>query len=444
MSDVKNILSTNALHTQNKEQWLYLYNSYVGGKAYRDANYLTRYTLETDKEYTARLQSTPLDNQCKSVISVYNSFLFRQEPARELGTMVNTDEVIDFLIDADFEGRSFNDFMKEVSTWSNVFGHCWVVLSKPNVNAVTRADEQAQGVRPYVSLMTPLVVIDWRWERTPAGRYELAYLKYIEEVNGDIQTIKEWTKEAVMTYVVDVQHETLIDSTEEENQLGVIPAVIAYSDRSIVRGLGVSQIADIADMQRFIYNCTSEVDQSIRLDSHPSLVTTSDTQVGVGAGAIIQMPENLDGNLKPYVLDFAGANITNIYNAINNTVQSIEKMANIGGVRATESRVLSGVALETEFQLLNSKLSALADNLELAEEQIWTLFALYQNTTYNGYIEYPGSFNIKDTSTDIANLKTAKEVATDPALLREIDDQLAVLLGIEDFSSVIQNGESID
>jgi hypothetical protein len=156
------------------------------------------------------------------------------------------------------------------------------------------------------------------------------------------------------------------------------------------------------------------------------------------------MPENLDGNLKPYVLDFTGANIGNIYMSINNTIQSIEKMANIGGVRATESRVLSGVALETEFQLLNAKLSSFANNLELAEEQMWDLFARYQNTTYNGNVTYPGSFNIKDTSTDIGNLRVAKEVATDPALLAEINNQLAELLEIEDFTSVMQSVEISD
>jgi hypothetical protein len=34
--------------------------------------------------------------------------------------------------------------------------------------------------------------------------------------------------------------------------------------------------------------------------------------------------------------------------------------------------------METEFQLLNAKLSEKADNLELAEEQMWRLFAIYQ------------------------------------------------------------------
>ena len=437
MSDVKQILSTNLLYNQHKERWTFLYRSFVGGKEYKDAGYLTKYTLETQAEYKARCESTPLDNQCKSVISVYNSFLFREEPTREFYNLSNLTELQDFLYDADLEGRSFNNFMKEVATWSNVFGHSWVIVSKPNINAVTRADEVAIGVRPYVSLLTPLTVIDWQWKRDAAGRYTLVYLKYVEDVNGDVQTIKEWTPELINTYIVDAAHEVINEYTTEDNQLGIIPAVIAYSDRSITRGIGVSQISDIADCQRYIYNALSEAEQSIRLDSHPSLVTTADTQVGVGAGAIINMAENLDPGLKPYVLDFAGANIDNIYTVISNTIQSIEKMASIGGVRATESRSMSGVAMETEFQLLNAKLSSLADNMELAEEHIWEIFAMYQGTQWTGEIEYPGSFNIRDTGTELKNLQIAKATASDPALLAEIDEQLAEALGIENFETSI-------
>jgi hypothetical protein len=83
--------------------------------------------------------------------------------------------------------------MKDAATWSAVFGHCWIMLAKPDVGAVTRADEMAMGVRPYVSLLTPMVVLDWEWKRDVTGRYQLGYLKYVEDINGDVRVIKEWT-----------------------------------------------------------------------------------------------------------------------------------------------------------------------------------------------------------------------------------------------------------
>lgn len=413
----------NQLYENNKDRLLFLYQSYIGGEEYKKAKLLTRYQLETDAEYNARLNTTPLDNQCQSVVSVYKSFLFREQPDRDFGSIENLPELNMFLSDADLEGRSFNNFMKEVSTWASVFGHTWVIMTKPNINALTRQDEIANEIRPYVSVLTPLVVLDWSWDRKPNGRYELNYLRYVEEVNGSVQVIKEWTSAVIITTELDTKFHKVLSSSEEINELGLIPAVIAYNNRSIIRGYGISSINDIADMQKFIYNCTSEVDQSIRLDSHPSLVKTSDTQAeGTGAGAIIQMSENLDPNLKPYVLDFAGANITNIYDAINNTITSIEKMANIGSVRGTESKTMSGIAMETEFQLLNSRLSEMADNLELTEEQLWRLFCLYQDQTYDMTISYPGSFAIRDTGRQIEELRAAASTnPSDPKVKAAID-----------------------
>ena len=365
----------------------------------------------------------------QSVIQVYNSFLFREQPEREFGMLEMTPELEDFLRDADFEGRSFDAFMREVNTWANVFGHTWVIMSKPNIEAVTRADEIAQGIRPYLNILTPLVVIDWAWKRTPAGRYELRQFKYIEDVNGNVQTVREWTNEEIVTYTVDNEHQEIINVVTEPNMLGMIPAVISYANRGITRGIGNSSIGDVADIQRYIYNAYSESAQSVRLDSHPSLVVTPDTQVGTGAGSIIQIPENMDAGLKPYVLDFAGASIDSILKLIDNAVKSIEKMANLGGVRATQSSGMSGVALETEFQLLNARLATMADNMELTEEQIWNLYCIYQQIPERVKIEYPATFSMRDKMKEIQELQAAKSAATDPRVLALIDHEIVEFLG---------------
>ena len=203
----ENIVSANVLFNQNIDRWRFLYRSYVGGDEYRKAGYLTRYALETDKEYQARCLETPLDNHCASIISVYNSFLFRECPDREFGGLEMLPELEDFLKDADLDGRSLDAFMREVNTWSNVFGTCWIIMSKPNINAVTRADELAAGIRPYVSILTPLVVTDWKFERATNGRYELTYFKYVEDVNGSVQTVREWTPTEIITSIVDTETE---------------------------------------------------------------------------------------------------------------------------------------------------------------------------------------------------------------------------------------------
>ena len=428
-AEVNSLVKANQLHSQYRNRWKYLLESYLGGEEYRQAGHLTRYQLETDSEYHSRLMSTPLDNHCQSVVSVYKSFLFRECPERDLAGLEQLPETQDFLDDADFEGRDLDSFMKEVATWAAVFGHCWIIMAKPSIAATTRADEIANSVRPYVNVLSPLVVLDWSWSRKPNGRFVLDYLRYVEDVNGDIQTIKEWTNETIRTSVHDVKNNQVNSDVIEPNGLGRIPAVICYNNRSTVRGIGVSAITDIADAQKFIYNLTSESEQSIRLDSHPSLVKTPETQAGTGAGSIIHMPENLDPGLRPYLLEYGGASLSAIYDSIKHTITSIDKMANTGAVRANESRTMSGVAMETEFQLLNARLSEMADNLELAEEQLWELFAEYQGASYQGSIEYPGSFNIRDTQAEIDQLVKVKNAATDPRVIALVDHELVEFLG---------------
>lgn len=430
--EVDRYLSANTTFDTYKTHWQYLLESYLGGLEYRKAQHLTRYQLETDAEYDARLRTTPLQNHCASVVSVYNSFLFREDPVRDFGESIQNEAVESFLRDADFEGRSLNAFMKDVATWSSVFGHCWIILAKPNVNAVTRAEEIAQGIRPYASLLTPLTVLDWNWSRSASGRYELTYLKYIEEINGDTTTVKKWYPELVETAIINTNDRVFESKVTEVNGLGKIPAIIAYNKRGPMRGIGVSDIADIADTQKFIYNATSEIDQSIRLDSHPSLVKTPETNAGIGAGSLIHMPDNLDPGLKPYILEFSGAAVDKILQAINHSIESIDKMANIGAVRATEAKTMSGVAMETEFQLLNARLAEKADSLELAEEQMWEIWYQYESAQWMGEIDYPGSFNIRDTGSEIAQLKTAVEAgADDPAVRRAVGDRILDWLGVE-------------
>ena len=160
------VTSVTNIYTRNRDHWQFLLEAYSGGVEWQRGNHLTKYVNETALEYEARLNNTHLENHCRSVISTYVSFLFREEPDREFGSMITDPMLEEFLEDSDMDGRSFDSFMKECAIWSSVFGHCWVLCVKPNVGALTKGDELAMSVRPYVNFVTPLTVTDWRWRRT--------------------------------------------------------------------------------------------------------------------------------------------------------------------------------------------------------------------------------------------------------------------------------------
>ena len=418
-----------AVHKDYQEtvnNWEYYIRSYNGGYDYMIGQYLNRYNLELDNEFNQRLANTPCDNHCKNVIQIYSSFLFRVKPSRNFGSLADEQSLEFFLKDADLEGNSLSNVVKQAQNYASIYGHCFMILDKPNIQTSTRAEELQQDIRPYVSIVTPENVLDWNFERQPNGKYELNYLKIREEVDRDGGTyMRIWYPDKIDTlYMPEREEPRIIDTVD--NQIGKIPAVILYNSKSHKRGIGQSDLTDIADLQKSIYNEYSEMEQLIRLTNHPSLVKTPSVNASAGAGAVIEMPDELEPNLKPYLLQPSGSNLTSIMDSIENKVSSINRIAHIGAVRTTKTNISSGVALQTEFELLNARLSEKADNLEIAEEQLFRLYSMFQDTPFDGEINYPDSFNIRDYATDLLFYQQAKAInVQSPALNKEIDKEIA-------------------
>jgi len=423
-------------HPEWKEyikEWEFLMDSYVGGYEYKEGEYLTSYIFESREEYEERLENTALDNHVKAVVAIYNSFLFRNPPKREFGTLENDPGLDAFLMDADMDGRSFDAVMRDVSTYATIYGNTWVIIDKPATVATTRAEELNQGIRPYISIYTPENVLDWKYTRSINGAYRLTYLKIYEGNDSGRDVFRIYTPESITTMSIGSSDEEGTIEMEIPNALGMIPAVCVYSQRSSHRGVGISDVADVARMQRAIYNELSELEQIERISNHPSLVSTPGVTAHAGAGALIRVPEDTPEGLKPYLLQPSGASIDGLLNSINQKIEAIDRMSHMGGIRSIESRRLSGVALATEFQLLNARLAEKADNLEHAEEQIWRIFALWQGTVWNGMVDYPDSFNIQDKYNDMNMLKLAKDAGIkNPILNSEIEDKMLRLIVDED------------
>jgi hypothetical protein len=414
-------------YKENINLYEYYIRSYNGGYDYTIGQYLNRYNLELDNEYNQRLGNTPCDNHCKNIIQIYSSFLFRVKASRDFGAMADEPSLESFLKDADLEGNSFNSVMKQAQNYSAIYGHCFLVLDKPAVQTRTRADELNQDIRPYVSIITPENVLDWNFKREVNGKYYLDYLKVREEVDKDGGTyFRLWFPDRIETIYSKDDRSDPITIDTADNLIGKIPAVILYNSKSHKRGIGQSDLTDIADLQKSIYNELSEIEQLIRLTNHPSLVKTPSVNASAGAGAVIEMPDEMDSNLKPYLLQPSGQNLNSLMDSINHKVEAINRIAHTGAVRTTKQAVSSGIALQTEFELLNARLSEKADNLQIAEEQLFRCYAMFQNATFDGEINYPDSFNIRDYATDLVYYQQAKAMSIgSPTFNKEVDKEIA-------------------
>jgi len=428
----RDFLTLRHKHYEEKfKDWHFHLMSYLGGQDYQDGYQLNRYILETDEEYIKRAENTPIDNHCKNVVQIYSSFLFRVAPTRDYGSLAGDPQLDSFINDADLDGRSFDNVIREMQVNASIYGTCWGIIDKPAVQTQTRAEEIQLDIRPYMSIYTPENVLNWNYERSMNGKYVLTELTLLENLFDDVATIRVWNLEDISTYQIkdfnkgySTDKPMLID--EMPNQLGKIPAVVLYNQKSQRRGVGISDLNDVAELQKAIYNDYSEIEQLIRLSNHPSLVKTPNVEASAGAGSIIEMPEDLDASLKPYLIQPSSQSLDGIMSNINMKVEAINRITHMGAVRATQDRVQSGIALQTEFQLLNARLSEKADYLQNAEEQIWKLFAEWQNTTFDGEIIYPDSFNLRDYASDLQFLQAAKAsgVPSD-SFAKEVDKQIA-------------------
>lgn len=406
-------------------RWEFYLRSYLGGDEYKAGKFLHEYALELDMEYDKRVNYTPLDNHCRNIISIYSSFMFRVPPTREFGSINDDPSLQSFLKDADLDGQNFNAFMKNAQIYASVYGNVWLFVDKPESNAQTLAEELGEGVRPYINLITPENVYDWHYTRAKSGKYYLDYVKVREEINKDGTFFRLWTPGEIKVVFVPKKSGDPQLVEEKVNNLGRIPATILYNKRSPRLSVGLSDLTDVALLQRSIYNELSEMEQLIRLSNHPSLVKTQGVEASAGAGAVISMPDDLESGLKPYLLQPSGANLSEIRNSIEQKVEMIDRATHTSGVRQTKSTVASGIALQTEFENLNSVLSEKADLLENAEEHIFSLYAMWQNKIFDGEIDYPDSFNLRDYASDLDYLQRAKASGVKSSTFaKEIDKQI--------------------
>lgn len=432
------------LYEANLGRWNYYRASFQGGFDYRNASLsmLRPYLFEDDapgNQYSNRLNYTALDNMTKLTVDTYRSFLFRSTPLRTFGNLQDDLVINRFMEDVDFSGKDLDDFMKEANDMATVYGNVWILCTKGQADGIiTREQEIAANVRPYLKLFTPENVCDWTYETQSNGQEKLVYVKTKEWIGEDYYKYIEWTPEETVCYYV-LDDETKYVETFV-NPIGEVPFVVHYANPTQYRGIGQSDIADVAKAQQAVFNLLSEAEQSIRISGHPTLVKTQDVGATAGAGAVLNLDNTMDPNLRPYLLEPNGSNIDGIVNMINIHIENFLRSTHLGAIMAAKGlSVKSGVALATEFEMLNTRLADKSAKMEATEWNIWRLFFKWNNQQPDAdfNIEYSKSFDLRDEHADLKLLGESLEMGiTSPTFIREVQKQIAKI--------VINNGDALD
>lgn len=397
---------THTAYPEVVERADYLYRSYIGGETYREGNYLTQYYGEDSGQYQKRLDATPLNNYVKTTVDIYRSFLFRELPSRTTAGLERNPLFQQWMQDADQDGQGMDSFMKSINDMAMVTGNVWLLVDKPAYQVETSAQEIALGIRPYICAYASQNVLDWEYERGINGKRELTMIKVVESNNNYNAKITVWYPDRIEKYVVGKdaggEFDAVIDQQDFTNPLGYIPFVNYAPLPSPTRGVGYSLVEDVADIQKYIYNLTSEAEQTIRISGHPTLVKTTETNATAGAGSIVNMPNDTDPGLVPFLLQPTGATVGSILDSIDKNVDAILRMTHTSAVQATKNAPQSGVALQTERALLNAKLSDISDTLQETEYKLHRIWADWQNITLPAdfAVNYSDTFDMRDHHVD--------------------------------------------
>ncbi|MCK4846092.1 MAG: phage portal protein [Deltaproteobacteria bacterium] len=428
------LLSTHPDYDANIGEWQFFMRSYFGGRIYHEGDYLLQHPFESAGNYKRRKDIAYYYNYCGPIIDIMVSHLFRKPPKRDYGSFTDDRLFRSFLNDADLEGLSFNQFMRDAQRFASIYGRVSIIIDKPVVVPGTRAVAEDYDIRPYLSLITPENLVDWNYIRLPSGRPVLDSVK----VREDSLTYRIWNRESWELWRIGAAGSdndgdaVLIDSGV--HGLGIVPIVNLYNKRSGVRMVGASDIQDIADINKNIYYLCSDAKEIIENTAFPMLAipyenaasSASDGDREIGPRNILQFDPSEPG-ARPYWLEAPHSSLSEIRKWVRQDITEIHRIAKMGGVKSTEdySQARSGVAIELEYQQLHSMLSEKADNIEQVESQLLNLFGMWQGVSFDGYVDYPDDFSVRELDRDIERAIKALSVGVESRTFkREVEKSI--------------------
>lgn len=399
------------LFTQFEREWQFYEDSYIGGQQYlRNAigNHLFAHFREQRDNYLDRAARAVYPNYTQKVIDIYAAFIFN-------GGIVRTSDDPDFKAfeeNADRAGTCLGQLMKEdVMVNAATYGHVLAIvdLPSPDRTPMTKLDDQLLGMRPYVTVYTPLDVVDWSLDRF--GRFIFVRVREEAPDIGDPFKKREeptyiyrtWTREGWFTH--DEDGAELGSGT---HKLGEVPAVmIPVRRHPKLSGVGLSLISDIAPLNRRIFNYESLLDefcyrQAFNVLAFPVTERVTEDQIKQYLAEV--------GTTNGFYYDGKGAPPSYVspptppaevlIAKIEKAASQIIELAKLQD-RQNSSSDKSGIAWMYEFNESNSAFGQIAENLEDGERRIIDLFYKWLGRDVAAEVEYPDDFNIRSLNDEI-------------------------------------------
>lgn len=442
---------THEIYQNYRDEWAFLQAAYNGAKDLVAYGAIIQHERESEVNYDRRIDEAYGFSYSRSIVDLFNFYLFKEKVTRDLGSLAKDELWQLFQKDCNLDADEFDDFLLAAGKAASIQGQCGILVDKPNKLVDTRDEEKRGQMYPYVSLYKSLAILDWKYERDEFGKPQLVYLKLKD--NEDlyrIWTLDKWEvweePDTTTTSSPKISKDKESNSQAKMIDSGVnplkeIPWVWVYNAKTGERGLGFSDITDIARIDASIMRNLSEIEEVITFGAFPMMRKPYKSQGQssiqsdeVGMAAILEFdPENPES--KPDWLDAAVSEpISAILEVIGKKIEEIYRSANVGGMASMEvsTQAKSGTALKAEFQLLNAKLVAKGLLLEKAEREIVRLWLKWQNQSQwleDITIERAGTYEVENLAQSLENMMTAKTIVTkSPTFTKRLEKRTARLI----------------
>lgn len=471
IGDVYNIaLTTSALqethevYQEYKDEWTFLQAAYNGAKDLVAYGAIIQHERESKVNYDRRIDEVYGFSYSKSIVELFNFYLFKENVVRDLGKLAKDELWALFVKDCNLEADDFDEFLLNSGKSSSIQGQCGILVDKPSSILDTRAGEITNKVYPYVSLYKSLAILDWKYERDEFNKPRLIYLKLRDD--DDLYRVwrpdswEVWEEPDLEEGVSTATYTRTSPSSPEAkfigkkrtgkgqarlvnsgvNPLGEIPWVWLYNAKTDERGVGSSDISDIARIDASIMRNLSEIEEVITFGAFPMMIkpTMGQGQSGlqsdqVGITSLLEFdpehPESKPSWLKAEVAEPVDA----ILKVIAKKIEEIYRTSNAGGMASMEisSQAKSGTALKAEFQLLNAKLVAKGILLEKAEMEIIRFWLMWHNQIEwikEVNIQRAETYEVENLAQNLENILTSKSIVTSSDIFKKKIEKKTVRL----------------
>jgi hypothetical protein len=399
-----------------------------GFSALVDLKIFKQHSRESNKNFLRRLSEGYGPNYSEAIINIFDYYMLQSEISRKFGKLAKFELWEIFQKDSDYYRTDYNIFLNQARKKASIFGHMGIMVDMPIVKTDTQKESIERKVYPYLSLYSPLDILDWIIERDYLGRPELVALK-LKEWDG---VYKVWEKDSWRSYIIGKKGKAQLLETGK-NRLGEIPFVWLFNaDKT--HYIGESDLKNIANIDVSMYNNCMQIEEIIDLAAFPMMRKPMKRQGEegkedrVGPSAVQEFDPSQGEAGKP---DWMRAEVSEPIKAILDTIvwkiAQIYRNATLSEATTERTSAESGYALSIRRDLLNAALVAKAKYLAEAEERIvyfWCKWMGKEDWAKDIKIERPKRFSVEQLKLDLENAILGKSVIHSETFSKELQKKL--------------------